>query len=211
MANPLAALRKRAGLSQGQLADRVGTSQPQIQRIEKGLRGLSREWALRIAPHLDAKPEELMFGDRTVPLVGHVGAGSEAHYYADSDGEIGRAKMPPGGSERTVSVRIKGDSLGAALDGWYVYYDDRRDPPTDDLLDKLCVVGLASGQVLIKRLMRGRIAGRYDLWSVNGAPQTDELVIWAAPVSSMMPPWAARVEESQETLPVEQPKKRRKK
>lgn len=119
--------------------------------------------------------------------------------------------MPPGGSERTVAVRIKGDSLGAALDGWYVYYDDRRDPPTDDLLDKLCVVGLEGGQVLIKRLMHGRIAGRYDLWSVNGAPQTDQLVIWAAPVAAMLPPWAAHVEESQDQPAPEKPKRARKK
>lgn len=148
-----------------------------------------------------------MFGDRVVPLVGYVGAGSEAHFYADGDTQLGQAKMPPGGSERTVAVRVRGDSLGAPFDGWIIYYDTRRDPPTDDLLGQICVVGLPSGQVLVKQLMRGRLPGRYDLWSVNAAPRTDEAVEWAALVTAMLPPGLALIEESQ--VPSVVPKRER--
>jgi DNA-binding XRE family transcriptional regulator len=207
----LTKLRKAARLSQSQLAELVGTSQPQIQRLEKGTRGLSKDWATRIAPHLGAMPADLMFGDRTVALVGHVGAGSEAHYYADGDAGLGRAKMPPNGSESTVAVRVRGDSLGAPFDGWVIYYDNRRDPPTDDLLGELCVVGLPSGQVLVKKLMRGRVAGHYDLWPVVGAPQTDQLVEWAAKVTNMSPASEALVEEPQDSpSPVRRTKRSKK-
>lgn len=205
--SPLTRFRKAAGLSQGELAGLVGTSQPQIQRLEKGYRGLSKKWAIRIAPHVKASPEDLMFAGRNVPLVGHVGAGSEAHFYV-SEGEIGRAKMPPGGSERTVAVEIRGDSLGAPFEGWIVYYDDRRDPPTDDLIGHLCIVELVSGQVLIKLIMRGRIPGHFDLWPVVGAPMTDQALRWGAKVIAMMPPSFAKMEAFDEPDPPPGPKKR---
>lgn len=54
-------LRERQGLSQQQLADLAGTSQPQIKRLETGDRKLTKEWAERLAPHLQASPEAILF------------------------------------------------------------------------------------------------------------------------------------------------------
>lgn len=196
--------RERVGLSQSKLAELAGTSQPQIQRLEKGTRGLSKQWATKIAPHVQAIPEDLMFGDRTVAVVGIVSAGT-AHFGSETDQDLGRARMPRGGTEETVAVEVRGDSLGAPFDGWLIYYDERRDPPTDDMLGSLCVVGLASGQVVVKMLMRGRLPGHFDLFSgAGGAPTTDQVVVWAARVNAIMPP-RAKVEFLDEP-----PKKRRK-
>lgn len=58
-------LRKEKGLSQQQLADLVETSQPQIQRLEKTTRGLSKKWAEKIAPHLGTTPQALMFNNES--------------------------------------------------------------------------------------------------------------------------------------------------
>jgi transcriptional regulator with XRE-family HTH domain len=54
-------LRKKIGMTQQQLAELVGTSQPQIKRLEKGQRTLSKDWAERLAPHLRVTAEHLMF------------------------------------------------------------------------------------------------------------------------------------------------------
>jgi len=54
-------LREKKGLSQQQLADLAGTSQPQIKRLETGERKLTKEWAERLAPHLDIAAPSLMF------------------------------------------------------------------------------------------------------------------------------------------------------
>lgn len=56
-------LRTALKMSQQQLADLVGTSQPQIKRLEKGQRKLTKEWAERLAPHLGlgVTAEALMF------------------------------------------------------------------------------------------------------------------------------------------------------
>jgi hypothetical protein len=208
----LTSYRKRAGLSQSRLAELSGTSQPQIQRLETGTRGLSKKWATKIARHVRAIPEELMFGDRTVPVVGIVSAG-EAHFGSEADVNLGRARMPRGGTEETVAVEVRGDSLGSPFDGWLIYYDNRREPPTDDLLGMLCVIGLTSGQVLVKTLMRGRVEGHYDLFAgTGGLPLTDQAVAWAARVAGIMPPWLAKVEESQADYGVPttvKPKKKR--
>lgn len=55
-------LRDILGLSQQALADRAGISQPQVQRLEKSKRKLTKEWATKLAPHLHTTPEFLIFG-----------------------------------------------------------------------------------------------------------------------------------------------------
>ena len=55
-------LREQKNMSQAELAELAGTSQPQIKRLEKGERKLTKEWAERISPHLNVTPEILMFG-----------------------------------------------------------------------------------------------------------------------------------------------------
>lgn len=56
-------LREKLKISQAALADAVGTSQPQIKRLEGGDRKLTKEWAERLSPHLGVSPEALLFGD----------------------------------------------------------------------------------------------------------------------------------------------------
>ena len=48
----LKSFRKAAGLTQGQLAQRAGTTQAQVGRLEKGQRRLTDDWVMRLAPAL---------------------------------------------------------------------------------------------------------------------------------------------------------------
>ena len=73
--------REAAALTQAALADLAGTSQPQIRRLETGERKFTREWAERLAPHLGASAEALLFPTsqpRTeaipLPIVDPIGA-----------------------------------------------------------------------------------------------------------------------------------------
>lgn len=50
--NFLRAWRLRAGLTQAELAERVGTSHNQIQHLESGERALSARWLRRLAPEV---------------------------------------------------------------------------------------------------------------------------------------------------------------
>lgn len=126
----------------------------------------------------------------TVPVVGYVGAGAAAHYYAVSQGELDRVPAPPGSTASTVAVEIKGDSVGRLFNTWLVFYNDVRSPVTPDLIGRLCVLGLLDDRILVKQIKRSaRFKGLFDLISNS----TDEPVIegveiaWAAPVTQMTP------------------------
>lgn len=53
-------LRKNRGLTMKQLAERTGTSQQQIDRLEKGYRRLTLEWMERLSDALDCRLTELL-------------------------------------------------------------------------------------------------------------------------------------------------------
>ena len=60
MQNNIGFLRKKNGLSMQELADTVGTSQQQIDRLEKGQRKLTAEWMDKLSKALNCKPAELI-------------------------------------------------------------------------------------------------------------------------------------------------------
>ncbi|EJF76545.1 hypothetical protein MCO_01612 [Bartonella sp. DB5-6] len=62
--NNLKFFREKMGLSSKKLAELAGTSQPQIFRLENGHRKLTKEWAIRLAPHLSVTPKQLMFSEQ---------------------------------------------------------------------------------------------------------------------------------------------------
>ncbi len=58
--NRIAHFRKVAGLTQQQLADKVGSHWITISKLERGVNGLSVDWMERLAEPLGVKPHELM-------------------------------------------------------------------------------------------------------------------------------------------------------
>ena len=58
--NRLKELRDLAGLSMQALADRVGTTAPQINKLEKGERRLTLDWMTRLASALGIEPKDLL-------------------------------------------------------------------------------------------------------------------------------------------------------
>lgn len=169
------------GLSQAKLAKAIGISQPAIKKIESGATTKSR-YLHEIAEHLgiDAGPLE-------VPIVGYVGAGAKAHLYSDAQGPFDAVPGPVGSTPVTVAVEVRGESLGNLFDGWLVFYDDVQRPVTEELIGKLCVVGLADDRVLIKQIKRSKTRGLFHLLSQTEPPITDVQLLWAAPVRSMSP------------------------
>lgn len=60
MPNRIKELRESAGLTQQQLAARAGTSQPQIDRLEKSSRRLTQDWMNRLSRALGCEPQDLL-------------------------------------------------------------------------------------------------------------------------------------------------------
>lgn len=53
-------IREKQGLSQAELAERAGTSQSQIDRLEKGHRRLTVDWLNRLSQALRCTPTEIL-------------------------------------------------------------------------------------------------------------------------------------------------------
>lgn len=185
MGNNLRKLRELRNWTQQQAADALGYSKGGYLKIERSERELKLPIIEKAAEVYGVSTTEVYTAE--VPLVGYVGAGAEMHYYADGDNPDDFVPMVPGGGANTVAVQIRGTSLGSIFETWLVYYDQVRDPPSYDMLGKLCVVGLEDGRVLVKKLRRGSSAGLYHLESNTEGTIEDVGVQWAAKVKIMTP------------------------
>ena len=128
------------------------------------------------------------------PGIGRVGAdpGGEV-LLAGGQVQPEFAPLPPGGTERAVALRVTGHSMrGLADDGALIYFEDQRTPPSPDMLGQVVVVELDTGEVLVKRLLRGGAPGRFDLESLAGPTRRDARLRWAAHITAIVPPWQAR-------------------
>ena len=174
-----------------------GWPEPAYISHENGQRGLRPSVAAKYAKAFRVSPEWILYGktikpadvpkQRQVPLVGYVGAGATAYFFGDQ-GDLGQVDAPESASDETVAVEIRGESLGALFDRWLVFYDDVRRPVTTDQLNRLCVVGLRDGRILVKKIQKSRSrSDLYHLLSNTEAPILDVEIEWAAKVINMVP------------------------
>lgn len=191
--------RRRAGFEEATEAARaLGIKEPTYLGHENGSRGfkaradqyarkygVSLEWLLTGRGGAERRPVA-KGPERTIPLAGYVSAGAEAHFTAA--GELGDVAAPPGATDQTVAVEIRGESLGPLFDRWVATFDDVRRPVTADLVGRLCVVGLDDGRILIKKIQRSRTRGLFHLISgTNEPPILDVAIEWAARVKNLVP------------------------
>jgi len=167
------------------LAQALGITQPQISRILAYERKIKLSEIPKIAAYLESQPPDR--AHLTVPVVGEVGAGDAAHFYAKAQGPFGDAPAPEGATDDTVALEVRGESLGSFFDDWLVYYDEVRRPVTPDLHGRLCVVGLDDDRVLIKKIKASPDKRRFHLLSLTEDPILDVVVVWAARVKHMAP------------------------
>lgn len=190
------AIMSAAKFNQTQLAKRLKVTQPTVSRWLKGTkpdlgqhqRILSEATRLGLG---QAEPAfEAEAPDETEPpivkVVGYVGAGAAAHFYAVQQGELDEVPAPEGATQDTVAVEIRGSSLGELFDHWLVFYDNVQRPISEELIGQLCVVGLADDRVLVKKIRRGK-GGLFDLHSNTEDPIRAVAVEWAAKVKLMVP------------------------
>ena len=77
--------------------------------------------------------------------------------------------------------------MGAIEDGWLLYYEDNETPPRPEINGKLCIVKLADGRILTRKVWRAWLPNRWDLETVNGEQMINQYLDWAEPVTLIMP------------------------
>jgi len=108
-------IRTNLNLSQAEMAKRLGTSQPQYQRLEKGLRPLTPKWALKIEAEFGIPAAQMVFKNevdkslpaRKVTVIGYVQAGAWEETWELQEEDQYAIYIPP-------DVNLSGYSLYAA-------------------------------------------------------------------------------------------------
>lgn len=185
MANMLRTLREAAGLTQAALAERINTTQSQIDRLEKGERRLTIDWMTRLGGALGVEPAALMGPielrsvtaspppipqrhemPRDVPVFGTaMGANGDGAFTINLGGQVDMVRRGPGiASNRGVfAIYVEGESMAPRFQpGELVYLDKNRPIRTGD--DVVLVVEMPGKgdepRAYLKRLVR-RTADRW--------------------------------------------------
>lgn len=186
--SPLAHYRKRAGHTLKELADLVGTSVPQLQRLEKGTRRLDDDWKKKLAPHLGVEPWQLTEGAPMeinkassqiglIPVTGKVEAG--AWRDADEWGADLGISLPIVASqyENCFAVEIAGDSMNLFYkDGEFAivcpleFYPRRLQPLEQVIVRRIKKDG--GVETTIKELVIKN--GKAELWPRSTNPKYQE-------------------------------------
>lgn len=123
MSNNLKEIRKIRGLTQEELAGRIGTNAGQIHKLESGMRRLSDRWIAPLTEALNCTIAEL-FGEvqaRNVPVIGDVPGGDLAEALQQPP-----EQFIPFSSRRpnVYALRVRGNSMNRiAPDGAYIIVD----------------------------------------------------------------------------------------
>ncbi|NTG61810.1 helix-turn-helix domain-containing protein [Agrobacterium rhizogenes] len=187
MGNNLKSLRIQRGWTHDEAASAMGVSRGQFIKLERGERQMTQRYIDLAAKGFGVEPSEVIADKRTTHIIGRVGAGAEAHFYAMADNDYEEVPMPQGGTDRTVGLEVNGDSIGPFFNQWLVFYDDIRNPVTPDLISHLCIVETVDGRVLVKKIMLGNQPNRFHLLSQTESPIENVELVWAAKVTAMTP------------------------
>jgi len=192
------------GLDMKALSRRAGQNETFVRDMLKRDRAPAIDRFIEVAHALGVKPGWLLtgegdsdmddgFGAPVVKLVGTIGADPSGRVlYAEGDSPEEFVPIAPGGSASDSAVEVKGHSMrGIADDGSLVYFSSQQ-PATESYLGETVVCAVDSGEVLVKKLLRGSERGLYDLESVNGETRRDELLNWVAEITAIIPPRQAR-------------------
>lgn len=196
--------RRQAGFSTArEAAERLGVKYDTYAQHENGIRGFPADRAETYARTFAVDVSWLLFGAASpppgpgpgqVPIIGFVGANPDGSVlYADGQESGDLAPLPPGGAEFARALEVRGHSMpGLAEDGSLIYFEEQHTVPTPDMLGHPVVVEIDTGEVLVKRLLRGKSRGRYDLESIAGPTREDVRIRWVSRISAIIPPWKAR-------------------
>lgn len=192
-------LRKNKGYTSiQQAADAMGVKKDTLAQHENATqgRGVPRDAAIKYAKFYRVSTDFILTGKGNqthktqTPVVGYIGAGAEVFPVDDHAKGEGLDKVdPPSGIEfPCVAARVRGDSMYPMLeDGWLVFWTRDNESVPEECLNKLCVVQVKDGPMLVKRLRRGSRAGLFNLESHNAPLRTDVALEWAARVLDIRP------------------------
>ncbi|MGE0151799.1 MAG: helix-turn-helix domain-containing protein [Reyranellaceae bacterium] len=180
--------RKSLNLTQQEFAEQLKVTQPTVHRWEKGFYDPD-EAALQYLSELSGMPPAYFrYGEdavaqtpRTVAVVGYIGPGAQIGADEKSRGEA--VEAPVGDTLSARALVVRGDSLYPVYqDGDVLFYARKGLEAEAEYLGRECVVKIAKGPTVLKRVMRCSERGSYLLLSYHASPMDNVRLEWAGPV-----------------------------
>lgn len=164
----LRALRQTQGISQVELARRIGRHQTVIGPYERDEYEPSREVVEKLAVALETSPEYLYFGrspqQTAIAVAGRFGGGG----LLEDATQAGLVNLR---DSLLVGYRVGDDSMAPVLrPGQLILALSAAAAEPGDLLGRDTLAELGDGRVLVRRLMPGVEHGRFDLVAYNAHP-----------------------------------------
>lgn len=189
MANRLAHLRKKAGISQEALGKALNSGRSTITKLERSEIPLTDRWLDRLALVLNCVPADIL-GDY-VPIVGKIGAGGSVIF--EDMGNSETTRRPPDTIGELIGLEVVGESMLPKFDPGDIVYISRINEGVDVAdIGANCACRLRTGETYLKQLIKGSKAGLFTLRSYNAADIEDVELEWATPIRASIPRHARR-------------------
>jgi len=197
MADKIRAILKLAKINQGELAERLGVSQPTVHRWLKGSEPEGHRRDAINALHESLTDDAPAASNSTeVPVMGYLGAGAEV----EPDDE----QVPPDGlfqvtvpfpmPEDMIAFKVRGVSMLPVFkpDSIIVVYREQK-KPLESFFGEEAAVRTAEGKRFIKTITRGSLPGTVNLMSWNDpVPIENQQVLWIGEIFAILPPAAIK-------------------
>ncbi|NJM33572.1 MAG: helix-turn-helix transcriptional regulator [Rhodomicrobium sp.] len=171
--------RKLRGMTLKELAEKISTTPQTVQRLETANMTVSTDWLEKIARALLVEPADLLGArsSREIQLIGRIG-------------EQGRVSRVQEGQTPVIHLEVPADNpVAARLDAKIGYFDAGsvlianrfREEDIENAHGVDCLVAVADGPILLRRMVRGRNKGWTLVPHESGCEiQYDQAILWAA-------------------------------
>lgn len=208
----IAEVRRQKGLSQGDLADRLGATQSMIGKLERGERQMTFGWLSRIGNVLGVPTGELIDASDALIHVGHLGADGKI---IPDDGEPWPAEIISGKADNTTeeqryalihpsgadqstrrSVVVTADTPMKLPAFSKLTYSVPGARPNRDMAGRLAIIWITEQPENVMQdyvafagfIMPGTQPSRFHLIPLSGSPIQDAFVHWIAPIEAIEMP-----------------------
>lgn len=186
MANRIAHLRVKAGLTQQQLADLLHSGRSTVTKLERGERPLNDNWLEKFSDIFGCSKADIL--GEIVPIIGKIGAGGSVIFDDMGVNETDTVPRPPETEGSLIALEVSGESMMPKFDPGDVIYISRDQEGLDSrALGNYCAIRLRTGETYLKRLVRGSSTNRFTLRSLNAADIEDVEIEWATPIRAILP------------------------
>lgn len=193
--NNLREVREDAGLTQDELAKKIGTSYQNISHWEAFRRDIGTDYLLKISEITGRPIEDILRPPKErpkIPVVGYF-EGKEEFYFENTGRTIEMPILRRSDillQDLQVAV-VRKDALRPLIkDEWIIYFARNQEGVPNNCLENLSLVKLKDGRMFGKEITYGSKEGKYTLRSYNNQydPIKDVKIEWATKIIAFEPP-----------------------